>query len=175
MFAMPPAPDLRHTTLDLVDLVHTVSGYQLVGEPNPALTTTAALSMACGSLACHTIEYNPELAREPDYYVSVLCGQILRFFAPPPPERKDLAFSAQGLAAVPDLVLRDTARRVGRLVHRLGGKIGARLDGDRVVEWTPDPRRASGPPQVADWLAGGSTRRRSWCWSSSSAPCRMTR
>ena len=103
---------LRQTTLDLLDLVQTVSGYPAVVSPNPGLETTATLRMARGSVAVHSIEYNPDLVAEPDYYVAVQCGQILRFFAPHPAERMDLAFSAHGLAAVNELVLRDAATRL---------------------------------------------------------------
>ncbi len=104
-------PNLRQTTIDLLELVQTVSGYPVVVEPNRQLTTTAALRMARGPQAIHRIEYNPDLAAEPDYYVAVQCGQVLRFFAPG--ERMDLAYSEQGMTAVRDLVQKDMGGRLG--------------------------------------------------------------
>ena len=60
---------LRHTALDLLDLVQTVSGCQAVVTANRQLPTMAALRMARGSVRVHSIEYNPDLVSEPDYYV----------------------------------------------------------------------------------------------------------
>lgn len=104
--------DLRQTTLDLLDLVQTESGYPVVVAANAGLDTTAALRMARGPVAVHTIEYNPDRASEPDYYIAVQCGLILRFFAPPAGERRDLAYSARGAAAVRELVQQEIASRM---------------------------------------------------------------
>lgn len=104
--------NLRSTTLDLLELVQTVSGFPAVVQANPELSTTAALSMARGQRAVHVIEYNPALVREPDYHVAVQCGYILRFFAPPPAERKDLADDLAGLEKVRDLVRQSTGQRM---------------------------------------------------------------
>lgn len=104
--------DLRQTTLDLLELVQTVSGYPAVVTVNRALATTAALRMARGVQRVHAIEYNPDLAPEPDYYVAVQCGQIIRAFGPPPAEHMDLAFVPSGMEAVLDLVKRDAPSRL---------------------------------------------------------------
>lgn len=109
---MTAASALCHTTLDLLELVQTVSGYPAVVTANRDLPTTAALRMARESAAVHTIEYNPELAAEPDYYVAVQCGQILRFFAPSAAERRDLAFSERGQAMVRALVQGEALSRL---------------------------------------------------------------
>lgn len=124
---MTASPDLRQTTLDLLEMVQTVSGYPVVVEPNRQLATTAALRMARGPLAIHRIEYNPDLAAEPDYYVAVQCGQVLRFFAPPPAKSVDLAYSEQGMTAVRDLVRRDTAGRLGGIGNEVIETFAAKL------------------------------------------------
>ena len=127
MPVMTPASALRHTTLDLLDLVQTVSGFPAVVTANRDLPTTAALRMARGQSAVHTIEYNPELAAEPDYYVVVQCGQILRFFGPPAAQRKDLSGSARGLAAVRELVQREVVQRRSGITAEVGDAFAAQL------------------------------------------------
>ncbi len=97
---MTTRPDLRQATVDLLKLVQSVSGYPTVVDENRDLQMTAALRMACGPRPVHVIEYNPDLVSEPDYYVAVQCGHILRFFAPPASERKDLAATTHGLESV---------------------------------------------------------------------------
>ena len=110
---MPSQPDLRRKTHRLVELVHTVSGYPLVVETDRTVDTTASVRMRRGPVGFHTIRYNPSLAPEPDYNVAVLCGQLLRFFAPPPSERVDLAgLSQRGLYAVRHMVQPETGRRI---------------------------------------------------------------
>lgn len=124
---MTISPGLRQTTLDLLDLVRTVSGYPVLVEANPGLETTAVLRMARGSQATHIIEYSPTLAAEPDYYVAVQCGQVLRFFAPPLADRMDLAYSAPGMVAVREMVQRDVAGRIGGAGPEVVESFAARL------------------------------------------------
>ena len=127
MPVMTPASALRHTTLDLLELVQTASGFPAVVTANRQLPTTAALRMARGSARVHSIEYNPDLINEPDYYVVVQCGQILRFFGPPAAERKDLAGSARGLAAVRELVKREVVQRRSGITAEIGDAFATRL------------------------------------------------
>lgn len=103
--------NLRHSTLDLLELVQTSSGLRTVVVADPSLTVPAAVRMARGTTTVHTILYNPSLSGDAlDYHISVQCGFILRQFANAPPDRVDLAGTSHGQREMEDLLRRSLGK-----------------------------------------------------------------
>lgn len=124
---MTPVPTLRQSTLNLLDLVLTASGFPVVVVANPSLSTTAVLRMARGPQTSHQIEYNPDLAGEPDYYVAVQCGQILRFFSHAPGDRMDLGFAQRGLDRMGELVRTEVLGKAPGVTPEIAVGLAAQL------------------------------------------------
>ncbi len=74
---------LRETTRRIIALVEERSGFPVLVSEDPSIQTLAAVRMARGGAAAHTISYRPSPGAQPDYLIAYQCGFILRHFTPP--------------------------------------------------------------------------------------------
>jgi hypothetical protein len=85
---------LRDVTRAILAQVESTSGYPVLVTEDRSLRTLASVRMARGKATAHVVTYNPTASSQPDYLIAYQCGFILRFFAVPVSERRDLAPAA---------------------------------------------------------------------------------
>lgn len=113
MRIVQPTMTLRKTTQDLLARAAAFSGFPIEVTADNEISGPAALRLARGEAAQHTILWSPEKTGAPDYHVSLQCVMILRHFANPAEARRDLTGSVVGADAIRGLVVE--MGRQGRL------------------------------------------------------------
>ncbi len=76
---------LRETTRTILKQVEETSGYPVLVQEDPSLTTFASIRMARGGMPAHMLRYRLLDNQAPDYTSVHQCGFILRLFANQPP------------------------------------------------------------------------------------------